>query len=146
MDSTKRFYRLRLTTSSAKRAVIAAVIMILILTFLGFPPPVGIETRPQSHVSLIWLVYFVVVLIVEIAAIPMIYRRPSVGGVLGILAAILNILFILADQAHLLQPEVAPFSYFLLQSVTVIASLALAYFSSVIRQTARMPKPQSSAS
>src|SRR6266581_2768322 len=116
MDSTKRFYRLRLTTSSAKRAVIAAVIMILILTFLGFPPPVGIETRPQSHVSLIWLVYFVVVLIVEIAAIPMIYRRPSVGGVLGILAAILNILFILADQAHLLQPEVAPFSYSVLQS------------------------------
>jgi hypothetical protein len=42
-------------------------------------------------------VYFVVVLIVEIAAIPMIYRRPSVGGVLGILAAIPNILFILAD-------------------------------------------------
>jgi hypothetical protein len=96
VDSTERFYRLRLTASSAKRAVIAAVIVILSLTFLGFPPPVDIETRPQSHVSLNWLVYFVVVLIVEIAAIPMIYRRPSVGGVLGILAAIPNI-FILAD-------------------------------------------------
>jgi hypothetical protein len=86
-----------LTASSAKRAVIAAVIVILSLTFLGFPPPVGIETRPQSNVSLNWLVYFVVVLIVEIAASPMIYRRSSVGGGLGILAAILNILFVLAD-------------------------------------------------
>ena len=79
MDPTKRFYRLRLTACSAKRASIAAIIVILILTFLGFPPPVGIDTRPQSHVSLIWLVYFVVVLIVEIAALPMIYRRRIVG-------------------------------------------------------------------
>jgi hypothetical protein len=97
MDSTKRFYGLRLTASSLKRAVIAAIIVILIHSFLGFPPPVGIETRPQSNVSLIWLAYFVLVLIVEIAAIPMIYRRSSVGGGLGILAAIPNILFILAD-------------------------------------------------
>lgn len=125
--------------------MIAPVIVILSLTFLGFPPPVGIETRPQSHVSLNWLVYFVVVLIVEIAAIPMIYRRPSVGGVLGILAAIFNILFVLADQAHLLQPEVAPLSYSILQSMTVVASLALAYFSWVVRQTALMAMPQSSA-
>jgi hypothetical protein len=80
LDSTKRFYGLKLTASSAKTAVIAAVIVILILAFLGFPPPVGIETRPQSNVPLIWLAYFIVVLIVEIAAIPMIYRRPSVGG------------------------------------------------------------------
>jgi hypothetical protein len=98
--------------------------------------PVGIETRPQSNVSLIWLAYFVVVLIVEFTAIPMIYRRPSVGGELDILAAILNILFVLADQAYLLQPEVAPLSYSVLQSMTVIASLALAYFSWVVRQTA----------
>lgn len=77
MDSTKRFYRLRLTP--ANRAVIAAVIVILILMLLGFPPPVGIEILPQSHVSLIRLVYFVVVLIVEIGALPMIYRRPIAG-------------------------------------------------------------------
>jgi hypothetical protein len=115
--------------SSAKRAVIAAIIVILILTFLGFPPPIGIETRPQSNVSLIWLAYFIVVLIVEIVTIPIIYRRPSVGRGLGIIAAILNILFVMADQAHLLQPEVAPLNYSVLQSMTVITSLALAYFS-----------------
>jgi len=123
----------RLTPSSAKRAVLGAVIVILILTFLGFPPPIGIETRPQSNVSLIWLAYFVIVLIVEISTIPMTYRRPSVGGGLGILAAILNILFVLADQAHLLQPEVASFSYSVLHSMSVIAFLALAYFSWVVR-------------
>ena len=130
MDLTKRFHiRRRLMPSSAKRAVIAAIIVILILTFLGFPPPIGIETRPQSNVSLIWLAYFIVVLIVEIVTIPIIYRRPSVGRGLGIIAAILNILFVMADQAHLLQLEVAPLSYSVLQSMTVIPSLALAYFS-----------------
>ena len=134
MDLTKRFHiRLRLTPSSAKRAVIAAVVVILILTFLGFPPPIGIETRPQSNVSLIWLAYFVVVLIVEIVAIPIIYRCPSVGRGLGIIAAILNILFVMADQAYLLQPEVAPLNYSVLQSMTVITSLALAYFSWAVR-------------
>jgi hypothetical protein len=91
----------RLTPSSAKRAVFGAVIVILILTVLEFPPPIGFETRPQSDVSIFWLVFFIVILIVEIATIPMIYRRPSIGVGLGILAAILNILQVLADQAHL---------------------------------------------
>ena len=134
MDLIKRFHiRLRLTPSPAKRAVIAAIIVILILTFLGFPPPIGIETRPQSNVSLIWLAYFVIVLTVEIVTIPIIYRRPSVGRGLGIIAAILNILFVMADQAYLLQPEVAPLNYSVLQSMTVITSLALAYFSWAVR-------------
>jgi hypothetical protein len=135
MDSTNRFYGRRLTPSSAKRPVIAAVLMILILTFLGFPPLVGIETRPRSNVSTIWLAYFVFVLIVETSTIPMIYRRPSLGGRLGILAASLNILFVLAGQVRLLQPEVASLSYSVLQSMTVIASLALAYFSCTVSRT-----------
>jgi len=59
----------------------------------------------------------------------MIYRRPGVGGAFGILAAILNILQIIADQAHLMQPEVAPLGYSLLEGMVGIASLALAYFS-----------------
>jgi hypothetical protein len=109
--------------------------MILILTFLGFPPLVGIETRPWSNVSTIWLAYFVFVLIVETSTIPMIYRRPSLGGRLGILAASLNILFVLAGQVRLLQPEVASLSYSVLQSMTVIASLALAYFSCTVSRT-----------
>jgi len=134
-----------ISLSSAKRAVLAAVIVILILTVLEFPPPLGFETRPQSDVSSFWLAFFIVILIVEIATIPMIYRRPSAVGGLGILAAILNILQVLADQAHLMQPEVAPFGYSVLEGMVVIASLALAYFSWAVRQAARMPAPQSSA-
>jgi hypothetical protein len=67
--------------------------------------------------------------IVEVATIPLIYKRPSVGRTFGILAATLNILQIIADQAHLMQPEVAPFGYSLLEGMVGIASLALAYFS-----------------
>jgi hypothetical protein len=132
-----------ISLSSAKRAVLGAVIVILILTVLEFPPPIGFETRPQSNVSIIWLAFFIVILIVEIATIPVIYRRPSVGGGLGILAAILNISQVLADQAHLMQPEVAPFGYSILEGMVVIASLALAYLSWAARQAARTPTPQS---
>ena len=135
-----------MTPSSARRAALGAVIVILILTVLEFPPPLGFETRPQSDVSIFWLAFFIVILIVEIATIPMIYRRPSVGGGLGILAAILNILQVLADQAHLMQPEVAPFSYSVLEGIVLIASLALAYFSWMVSQSAQMPTLQSSAS
>ena len=132
-----------ISLSSAKRAVLGAVIVILILTVLEFPPPIGFETRPQSNVSIFWLAFFIVILIVEIATIPVIYRRPSVGAGLGILAAILNILQVFADQVHLMQPEVAPFGYSILEGMVVIASLALAYFSWAARQAARMPTPQS---
>jgi hypothetical protein len=123
-----------ISLSSAKRAVLGAVIVILILTVLEFPPPIGFETRPQSDVSLFWLAFFIVILIVEIATIPILYGRPALGGGLGILAAILNILQVLADQAHLMQPEVAPFGYSILEGVVVIVSLALAYFSWAVRQ------------
>ena len=131
-----------ISLSSAKRAVLGVMIVIWILTALEFPPPIGFETRPQSDVSIFWLAFFIVILIVEIATIPMIYRRPSVGGGLGILAAILNILQVLADQAHLMQPEVAPLSYSILESIVVMASLGLAYFSWAARQAARIPTPQ----
>ncbi len=132
-----------ISLSSAKRVVLAAVIVILGLTVLEFPPPLGFETRPQSNVSVFWLAFFIIILIVEIAAIPVIYRRPKVGGELGILAAVLNILQILADQAHLIQPEVAPLGYSILEGMVVIASVALACFSWAARQAARMPTPQS---
>jgi len=130
-----------ISLSSAKRAVLGAVIVILILTVLEFPPPIGFETRPQSNVSIIWLAFFIIILIVEIATIPVIYRRPSVGGGLGILAAILNISQVLADQAHLMQPEVAPLGYSILEGMVVIASVVLAYSSWAARQGARMPAP-----
>ena len=47
-----------LSLSSAKRAVLGAVVAILILTVLEFPPPIGFETRPQSDVSAFWLAFF----------------------------------------------------------------------------------------
>jgi len=119
----------RLTLSSAKRAVLGAVVVILVLTALEFPPPIGFETRPQSDVSGFWLAFFFIILIVEIATIPMVYRTPSIGSRLGILAASLNILQVLADQSHLMQPEVAPFGYSVLEGLVVIASLVLAYSS-----------------
>ena len=132
-----------ISLSSARRAVLGVLIVIWILTALEFPPPLGFETRPQSNVSIFWLAFFIVILIVEIATIPAIYTRPTVGAGLGILAAILNILQVLADQAHLMQPEVAPFGYSILEGMVVIASVALTYFSWAARQAARMPTPQS---
>ena len=125
-----------LSVSSAKRAVLGTVVAILILTVLEFPPPIGFETRPQSSVSFLWLAFFLVILIVEVATIPLIYRRPGVGGKLGILAAIFNILQVIADQAHLMQPEVAPFGYSVLEGMVVIAAISLAYFSWTVSRLA----------
>jgi uncharacterized membrane protein len=124
-----------ISLSTAKRAVVGSIIAILILTVLEFPPPIGFETRPQSDVSSIWLVFFLAILIVEFATIPTILRGPRVGAVLGITAAVFNILQVTADQAHLMQPEVAPLGYSLLEGTVVIASLALGYFSWEVRQS-----------
>jgi hypothetical protein len=128
-----------ISLSSAKRAVSGTVIVILVLTGLGFPPPIGFETRPQSSVSLIWLAFFLVIFALEMATIPLIYKRPVIGGGIGMLVAVLSILQVLADQAHLMQPEVAPLGYSILEGMSVIASLALAYFSWAARRAARMP-------
>jgi hypothetical protein len=89
---------------------------------------IGVETRPQTNVSPLWGLFFLIILITEIAAIPLIFRRPSLGRKFGIIAGILNILQVIADQIHLLQPEVAPLGYSLLEGLVVIASLVLIYF------------------
>jgi len=128
-----------ISISSAKRAAVACIAAILIITVLEFPPPIGFETRPQSDVSPFWLLFFVVILVVEIAAIPLIYKRPKIGGELAILAATLNILQVLADQNHLMQPEVAPFGYSVLEGMVVIASLALGYFSWEVIRNGQKP-------
>lgn len=129
-----------LTLSSARKAVVASIIAILILTVLEFPPPIGFETRPQTGVSPFWLIFFVIILVVEIATIPLIYKRKNIGGGLGIFAAILNILQVIADQTHLMQPEIAPLGYSTLEGLVVIASLALAYFAWSVRQSAQPQK------
>jgi hypothetical protein len=113
----------------AKRVVLGSVLVILALTIMEFPSPIGFETRPQNNVSLIWLVFFLIILIVEIAAIPLIYKRPKIGAVFGVLSAILNILQALADQLHLMQPEVAPWGYLVLEDMVVMASFVLIHFS-----------------
>ena len=129
-----------LTLSFARKALVATIIAILILTVLEFPPPIGFETRPQTDVSSFWLIFFVIILIVEIATIPMIYKRKNIGGELGIFAAIINILQVIADQTHLMQPEIAPLGYSALEGLVVIASLALAYFAWSVRQSAQPQK------
>lgn len=127
--------------SSAKKAVVACVAAILVLTVLEFPPPIGFETRPQADVSPLWFVLFVAIVAIEIAVIPLIYKRPRLGAEIGILAAGLNVIQVVADQAHLMQPEVAPLGYSLLELAVVAASFALAYFSwIVIESERRAPK------
>ncbi len=125
-----------LSVSSAKRAVLGAVVAILILTVLEFPPPIGFETRSQSDVSAFWLAFFLLILIAEVATIPLIFKRPAAGGKIGILAATLNILQVIADQTHLMQPEVAPLGYSVLEGMVVVASISLAYFSWVVSRLA----------
>lgn len=114
---------------SAQRASLVAIVLILILTVLEFPAPVGFETRPQDNVSLVWLIFFLIILTVEIAAIPLIFKISVVGGWLGMSAAALNIIQVAADQMHLMQPEVVPMTYLLLEDAVGVASLVLAYFS-----------------
>ncbi|MEK7156179.1 MAG: hypothetical protein AAB790_00010 [Patescibacteria group bacterium] len=113
----------------AKRGVVGSIITTLIITALEFPPPIGFETRPQDNVSLLWLAYFLVILIAEIAAIPLIYKRPKIGAYVAITAAVLNILFVIADQIHLLQPEAATPLYSAIEGAGVVVSIALAYFA-----------------
>lgn len=113
----------------AKRGVLGAIIVILILTMLEFPPPFGFETRPQSSVSIFWLLFFLIILVTEITAIPLIFKSQKLGAKLAIGAATLNILQIFADQFHLMQPEVATLGYTLLEYSVGIVALVLAYFA-----------------
>jgi len=114
---------------SAKKGVIGAIITILILTILEFPAPIGFETRPQGNVSLFWLLFFLTILITEIATIPLIFKRPKLSASFGLIAAVLNILQVIADQLHLMQPEIAPLGYTLLEYAVGVVALFLIYFS-----------------
>jgi hypothetical protein len=118
-----------ISASKAKRAIFGSVIAILVLTVLEFPPPIGFETRPQSDVSPVWFVFFVAILVIEVATVPLIYKRPNLGQAFGVTAGILNIVQVVADQAHLMQPQVAPLGYTMLEFTVAAVSLALVYFS-----------------
>lgn len=114
---------------SGKKGALFAIITILILTVLEFPSPIGFETRPQNGVSPLWLILFLAILVTEITAIPLIFKRPKLGFNLAICAGVLNILQIFADQLHLMQPEIAPLGYSLLEYSVGAVSLILIYIA-----------------
>lgn len=113
----------------AQKGVLWSIVAILVLTILEFPAPIGFETRPQGNVSLLWLVFFLAILISEVAAMLLIFKRPLWGAKLAITAAILNILQVAADLTHMMQPEVASLGYTLLEGSVVFLSLLLIYFA-----------------
>lgn len=117
-------------------SVIGCVIAIIILTILEFPAPVGFETRPQDNVSIGWLIFFLSIVITEIATIPLILKKPKLGSIFGIIAGSLNILQVIADQLHLMQPEVAPLGYTLLEFTVAAVSVGLIYVSVKIKKAA----------
>lgn len=96
---------------------------------MEFPPPIGFETRPQDDVSIFWLVFFLAILVAEIAAILFIFKRPKLGAKLAVAAGVLNILQIVADQMHLMQPETATLAYTLLEYSLGLFALLLIYFA-----------------
>lgn len=114
---------------TSKRLVTSTIIAILLLTALEFPAPIGFETRPQSNVSPLWLIFFLIIAVSELAVIPLIYKHPKLAAKLGILVGVLNILQVLADQFHLIQPELATVAYSLLEYMVALMSFALIYFS-----------------
>lgn len=120
---------IRKSRSLGKRGVVGSIVLILILTFLELPEPMGFETRSQDNVSRGWLLLFVAILISEIWAMVAVFRRPRSGVWAAIVAAILNIFQIIADQTHMMQPEVAPFKYSLLEYAVGVVSFGLIYFA-----------------
>lgn len=117
----------------AKWGVVGSVITILILTVLEFPSPIGFETRSQANVSPLWLLLFLAILVTEISALSLIFKHPKLGAKLAISAGVLNIIQIFADQLHLMQPEVAPLGYTILELSVGIISLVLIYFALNLR-------------
>jgi hypothetical protein len=116
----------------AEWGVVGAVVALLVLTVLE--SPIGLETRSQANVSPLWLILSLAILITEIAAIPLIFKRPKMGAKFAIVAGALNIILIFADQLHLLQPEVAPLGYTLLEYSDGLVSIVLIYFAWKVRQ------------
>lgn len=113
------------TDKKLQLGVIGCVVAIIILTILEFPAPIGFETRPQDNVSMGWLFLFLTIVVTEIATIPLIFKKPKLGSVFGIIAGSLNILQVIADQLHLMQPEVAPLGYALLEYSVAVFSVVL---------------------
>ncbi len=122
----------KIAPSTAKKVVAGSAVAILIIILLGFPQPIGFETRPQADVSMIWAVLCIAIFASLLATIRLVFTRPSTGAKLGILAGILTILQSGADQAHLMQPEAVPLACTALEGLSVIASLVLIYCAWIV--------------
>lgn len=114
---------------SAKRGVIASIFVLLVLTFFEMPKPLGLETRSQDNVSRGWLILFFAIVISEVLALLRIRRHPKMSARLAIVAALLNIFQVFADQTHMMQPQVATRTYTLIEYADVLVCLGLIYFS-----------------
>ncbi|MFA6105812.1 MAG: hypothetical protein WC725_04465 [Patescibacteria group bacterium] len=114
---------------TARKLAILNIVIILILTVLEFPAPIGFEVRPQNNVSIYWLISFLTILLSEITAIFLLFKRKILGARLAILAGVLNIFQIIADQAHLMQPEIAPLGYLILEDSVGVFSIILIFLS-----------------
>lgn len=119
----------RISLKQAKRGVITSILLILILTILEMPKPVGFETRPQDNVSLWWLLLFLSILTTEITAMIGIRKSPGIGARLAIVAGSLNIFQIVADLDHMMQPEIASWGSVILEYIVGALSIGLIYFA-----------------
>lgn len=93
------------------------------------PKPVGFETRPQDNVSLWWLLLFVTILTVEILTMIRMKKSPGIAARFAIVAGCLNILQIVADLAHWMQPETASWGSVILEYLVGAISVGLIFFA-----------------
>lgn len=118
-----------MSVKQAKRGVISSISLILILTVLEMPKPVGFETRSQTNVSLRWLFLFLAIVASEITALTLMKKHPGITARLAIVAGCLNIFQIIADLAHMMQPETASWGSVILEYVVGVISVGLIYFA-----------------
>ena len=78
---------------------------------------------------MLWLILFLAILVSEIAAASLVFKKTKLAIKFAIIAGVLNIAQIIADLFHLMQPEVAPFSYVVLELSVGFLSLLYIYFA-----------------
>ena len=114
------------------KVIFVTILLILLVQILEFPAPIGFETRPQDNVSVLWLVPFIVLWVLEIITLFVVKKYIRLAAKFGIAITLLNIWAVIADQLHLFQLEVPTLIYTALEGLGVLFSLALAYFSFLV--------------
>lgn len=118
---------LQISQKKSGRRVKVLIWIMLLVTVLGFPKPIGFETRQQNNVSLWWLLLFLSITGLEIATLILISKNPALAARTAIAAGILNIFQALADQNHMMQPELASRGSVILEYTAQVTSLCLIY-------------------